>query len=195
MAYNKPSGITSDDVSISNFLNSIYGKSILLHRLDKDTSGVLLFAKTLSSAKEIEGLFKQRLIKKTYHALVEGNPKPSGKIENYLGKLKTYQGQTLFGEVSKDKGLLAITSWKVEKSYNGVSLLLCSPTTGRTHQIRVHLSEMGHPILGDYQYGRHFSCDYKAKRMMLHASRIQFKDFNINAPLPVEFKDWLDNGG
>lgn len=195
IAYNKPAGFSSEDTQLLAAIKKQFPKAILLHRLDRDTTGVLLFARDEKSAEAILALFKQRQMHKTYFALVDGVPKsPSGTIENYLGKLHTYQGQNLWGVVSREKGQLALTDWRVEKAGKEASLLVCNPKTGRTHQIRVHLNDLGHPILGDYQYGRSFHCRFRPERLMLHAAEIAFvhpitgKPIAIAAPLPDDFK-------
>lgn len=194
IAFNKPAGILSDSQQIVDGLQKLFGQVILLHRLDKETTGILLFARNESIAKAMEDLFKKRLIKKKYLAFVNGIPsKSSGIIENSLGKLHVYQGQTIWGAVPREKGLLAKTSWEIKKRGKGASLLICSPETGRTHQIRVHLSGLGHPILGDHHYGRSFTCSYRPSRLLLHASEISFvhpktkQIITIHSPLPEDF--------
>lgn len=198
IAFNKPPGMASDSKSLAAELLK-YGPVKLLHRLDKETSGILLFARNENTAKAIEGLFKQRKMAKTYYAIVDGIPKAStGVIENFLGKLKVYEGQTLWGEVSKDKGLISKTKWQLKTPGKTASLVICYPETGRTHQIRVHLSSIGHPILGDMQYGRRFKSPYKAPRVLLHAYEIEFihphtgKSITIKAPLPDDFAEALN---
>lgn len=187
---NKPAGISSEDAAAM----PLPGLE-LLHRLDKDTTGVLLWAKKPAAAKLMMEAFKKRLIKKTYFAIVDGAPKQrNGHIENRLGKLHGYQGQSLWGEV--DGGLLAITDWAVEKTFRSrASLMICYPLTGRTHQIRVHMSGLGHPILGDKQYGKRFSCAYRPSRCLLHASCVEFMhpitgaNVRVEAPLPKDFHE------
>lgn len=206
IAYNKPAGISSDNKDLLDYLQERFGNAILLHRLDKETTGVLLFARNEQTAKAIENLFKKRLVKKTYLAIVNGIPaRSSGVIENHLGKLQVYHGQAIWGEVSPEKGLPAKTLWEVKKKGNGAALLLCRPETGRTHQIRVHLSGLGHPILGDHQYGRSFTCPYRPQRVLLHAAEVAFEHpvtkqtVIIKAPLPNDFTEamqslWGTNG-
>lgn len=196
IAYNKPAGLSSDSPALLENLQKIYGHLILLHRLDKETTGVLLFAKNHQTAKAIETLFRQRQIKKTYLALVSGNPtKSSGMIENYLGKLHVYHGQSVWGVVPKDKGFFAKTSWEVKEKGKKAALIICRPETGRTHQIRVHLSSLGHPIIGDHHYGYVFSGEYTPGRVMLHAAEIAFEHpksgqpMIIKATLPNDFTD------
>ena len=182
--FNKPSGIVSSPEKGHH----------LVHRLDKGTSGVLLMARTLSMKKKLEALFKKREVKKVYIALVKGIPrKGQGTIENKLGKKGVFQGQTLYG--SSLTGQLAITHYKVLKKGKGFSLLELHPETGRTHQLRVHLSELGHPILGDLQYGRNTLFPKEIDRLSLHAYRLSFthpktgKKIQTTAPLPKLFKD------
>lgn len=196
IAYNKPAGVSSDSPDVMDALQKRFGACILLHRLDKDTTGILLFARNKSAAAAIEKLFKLRLVKKTYLAFVKGIPsKSSGMIENYLGKLHVFHGQTVWGVVPRDKGLPAKTGWEIKERGKGASLLICRPETGRTHQIRVHLSSFGFPILGDHQYGSSFAGDYRPQRTLLHAAEISFvhpktgQELTVKAPLPADFKE------
>jgi len=194
---NKPAGISSEDSSLKKSLEKSLGHLILMHRLDKGTSGALLFARNENTEKAFQLLFRQRKIEKHYLAIVDGIPtKSKGIIDNFLGKISGYQGQSIWGPVPKDKGLQAITEWKIEKRFSKSSLLNCKPLTGRTHQIRVHLSCIGHPILGDVQYGQYFVCDdYHPKRPLLHALSLSFchpitgKKLVITAPEPDDFKE------
>jgi len=196
LAYNKPAGISSEDPNLLSALKALVSNLALLHRLDRETSGVLLFARNPKAEKALLTSFKQRKIKKTYFAIVDAIPsKPTGVIEDFLGKLHVYQGQTLWGEVSLEKGgVFARTVWELKCSGKEVSLVVCYPETGRTHQIRVHLSGIGHPILGDHQYGRAFRSRYQAPRIMLHAADVEFdhprtnQKITISAPLPNDFK-------
>lgn len=194
IAYDKSSGVLSDSKDLLEALKKRFGAVILLHRLDKETTGVLLFARNERTAKAIEALFKQRLIKKTYLAVVDGSPsQASGIIENFLGKRHAYHGQAIWGSVSEEKGMPARTHWECIEKGKEASLVRCRPETGRTHQIRVHLSGLGCPILGDYQYGSSFKCRYRPNRMLLHALEVTFhhpKDkrlITIKASLPDDF--------
>ncbi|WP_194848281.1 RluA family pseudouridine synthase [Candidatus Neptunochlamydia vexilliferae] len=185
--FNKPSGIVTAAPPGHH----------LVHRLDKRTSGVLLMARTLPAKKALEAAFKKREVKKVYIALVKGIPrKTEGTIENTLVKKGAFQGQTLYG--SARNGKLAITHWKVLKKQKGCSLIELHPETGRTHQLRVHMAEMGHPILGDLQYGRQVSFSPEIDRLCLYAYRLTFphpqtgKKVQVTAPLPKGFKLLLD---
>ncbi len=195
LIYDKPSGVNSDKQGIIKIIEMSSPGIQLIHRLDKETSGVLMMAKNELIMKSMIEQFKTYAVKKKYLAIADGRLKhEKGCIENYLGKKKEFAGQTIWGEVSKDKGSYACTEWERLTQGKDVSLIACYPKTGRTHQIRVHLSEMGHPILGDYQYGKQFKCNYKAPRLLLHAESLQFThpvtqmELMIKAPLPDDFK-------
>lgn len=188
---NKPSGMVCDPKMIKG--------AAPVHRLDKETSGVLILAKTPEGKEGMLALFKERAIHKLYLALVDGVPtKSEGTIDNYLGKKHSYQGQTVYGSVDAKKGQRAITHWKCLKKGSSASVLCCEPYTGRTHQLRVHLSGMGHPILGDTQYGKKFTCPLKPQRNLLHAYSIAFKHpktgkaMKVIAPIPPDFKAALE---
>lgn len=197
--YNKPAGISSDDPRLLSFIKKqTNGASAqLVHRLDRNTTGVLIFATNQANAEAMFALFKQRQIKKTYLAIVDGViDRSEGVVDNFLGKINAYHGQTLYGEVSRDKGgLRARTQWKRKKAGKDVTLVACYPETGRTHQLRVHLSGAGHPILGDYQYGSSFGSHYRPTRMMLHAAEIAFihpvtkQPVHVIAKTPKDFSE------
>lgn len=187
--YDKQTGFVCDQKQLANNL-------FLTHRLDKETTGVLVIAKTKEASEMMQHLFHQRQVRKSYLALVDKVPRQTGGIiENTLGKLRSYQGNSIYGEVSKSKGHLAITKWQLKDRGKKSALLLAQPITGRTHQIRVHFSGMGHPILGDYVYGQEFACPYRPERILLHAYQIQFihpitqERLEFTAPLPSDFEE------
>lgn len=193
MIINKPAGIASDAPELKKQLAAYSPSLELVHRLDRDTSGILIFAANPHAKKELENRFKERKIKKSYLAIADGTfTKKKGRIHSFLAKKHAYEGQALWG--SQKSGLSAETEWEIEQEGKNAALVLCHPITGRTHQIRVHLSEMGHPILGDYQYGREFKCAYRPSRCLLHAWKIALdhpateKKIEIEAPLPQDFQ-------
>ncbi len=163
----------------------------LVHRLDKPTSGIMIFAKTEKDQAFLQNLFKSRKIKKTYLALVRGRLEPSeGIIDLPLGR-----GISERNKISpKEKGKSAKTTYKVIKQTNKYTYLKVNPETGRTHQIRVHLSSLGFPILGDRRYGGE---DSSAERMFLHAEEIELihpetkKRVKYLAALPEELQERL----
>jgi len=180
LIYNKPAGTTVD--ALEKKL-----KQRLVHRLDKDTTGALILAKRNSIFEAMVQQFKGKEVQKVYWAIVDGVPQiESGAVENYLGKLKEWQGQSLWGAVEPSEGVHALTYWKRLRKGPQCALMECIPVTGRTHQIRVHLAGMGHPILGDKQYGRGFRCHYPAARTLLHAAKLSFSHPVSHNPLVVE---------
>jgi 23S rRNA pseudouridine955/2504/2580 synthase/23S rRNA pseudouridine1911/1915/1917 synthase len=194
---NKPVGwVCTDEECIRSF----GAKRYLVHRLDKETTGALLIAKNIESREGIIHLFKERAVEKIYYALVDRVPAAErGRLKGFFGKVGMFQGQTRWG--TRPKGLYAETHWKRIVYGENASLLACQPVTGRTHQIRVHLSEMGHPILVDRQYSATYTCKYFAKRPLLHAARIRFihpmtgVQIDVTAPLAADFVEALETLG
>lgn len=198
LIYNKPSSVASDSTGLLKLLKNYNAHLFLTHRLDKETTGAIILAKTKEAEEKMIDAFRKREVQKEYLAIVEGIPSHAkGEIRNYLGKIQQWQGQTLYGEVSKERGSLAITSWECLKKGDSGALIVCHPKTGRTHQLRVHLSELGHPIQGDVQYGRKSKKAIHAGRILLHAQKIHFvhpitaEVLEINAPLPPDFEEAL----
>jgi RluA family pseudouridine synthase len=158
------------------------GKSLtfepaLAHRLDKGASGVIVAAKNARALRALADLFRKNLIAKKYVAIAHGAPSPAeGTIDKPLMN-------------KEDKLQEAVTHYRVVKSGNDLSLLEVTIETGRLHQIRRHLSGIGHPVLGDPRYG-----GKKSARLMLHAQSVRFSDWetgrtiSAEAPLPEEFK-------
>lgn len=193
LVYNKPAGINSDSNGIEALVRQHAKEARLVHRLDRETTGVLLFAKNQKTLSDLIEQFRALLVQKVYLTLVEGCPIQSkGLIHNWLGIHKRFSGQTLWGVVPKHKGLEAKTAWRLLSKGREASLLACYPQTGRTHQIRVHLSAMGHPIISDYQYGAgRVRCG--AARYILHAYQltckhpVTHKRLTFTAPVPEDF--------
>ncbi|MBJ7449370.1 MAG: RluA family pseudouridine synthase [Parachlamydiales bacterium] len=188
--YNKPAGIPCEKLQFEGVE--------LVHRLDRDTSGVFIIAKTLDAYKSLFLQFKNKTVEKEYQALVDQRVRQSqGVITSHLAHYKSYDGQKLYQ--SQKTGRFAETHWTLKERLNRASLIMCFPKTGRTHQIRVHLKEMGHPILGDYQYSRSFHCKHQPLRHMLHASKIQIHHpisqdlLQINAPMPEDFVNVIND--
>ncbi len=167
----------------------------IVHRLDKDTSGIMLIAKNDFSHNTLVTAFKNKEIEKEYIAICYGIFKmKKGKIETFLGRHPVNRKKIA---VLKE-GKLAITLYEVIEEYNKkTSLVLAKPVTGRTHQIRVHLSYLGHPIIGDPVYGGLKHGIPKPKRLMLHSYRISFvhprtkKEMRFEAPIPEDFQEYI----
>lgn len=169
----------------------------LHHRLDRDTSGVILFTKKKEANFGVGEIFKQHLAQKTYWAIAKTPAKGfpmSWKVENYLAKAKGTGKQSRMQSVHSG-GDRAVTEFRLLSLAKGVGLVEASPLTGRMHQIRVHLSENGAPILGDATYGDRSA----APRLMLHAVNLTFPHpltkvkMSIFAPIPQDFTECLKN--
>ncbi|HSX13379.1 MAG TPA: RluA family pseudouridine synthase [Chlamydiales bacterium] len=165
-------------------------KLFLVHRLDKDTTGAMILAKNIAVRDELMTLFSSRSIEKEYLAVVDGViSQDEGTIDNYLAKKGSFQGQTIWG--SSTRGDHAITHWKVQTRGTSETLVLCQPYTGRTHQIRVHMAEMGHPLIIDRQYASHFRSRIHANRPLLHAAKLSFmyrsQQIDVNCSPPKDF--------
>jgi len=172
----------------------------IAHRLDKDTSGVMIVARNQKAFEFFKKLFQEKQIKKTYLALARGLIKPeSGRIEKPIG----LKGGTVKRTVHLKNAKLvkeAITEYKVKKYFKDFTLVEAKPLTGRTHQIRVHLASIGHPVAGDNLYGK--SPDQKLKtlgltRQFLHAESIEFSTpqggrLKVAADIPEDLKALLE---
>ncbi|MGL4534206.1 MAG: RluA family pseudouridine synthase [Fusobacteriaceae bacterium] len=146
-------------------------KIFIVHRLDKDTSGVMIFAKSEKIQNALQENWNDTILERKYLALVDGIVRtPSGKIESYLKENKALVTYSVKSET--EGGKLAITNYKVLKSGRGISLVELELETGRKNQIRVHMKEMGHPILGDRKYD---SVNNPINRLALHAHTLKFK--------------------
>ena len=123
----------------------------IVHRIDKDTSGLLVVAKDLKTHEHLAKQFFHHTVKREYEAIVWGVPKqPSGRIEAALGRHPVDRKKFAV----RQQGKQAVTHWKVVKKFKYLSLIACRLETGRTHQIRIHMSSIGYPLLGDSTYGR-----------------------------------------
>ncbi len=162
----------------------------LVHRLDRQTSGLLILAKTPAVKEKFTQLFRERKIKKKYLALVDGYPSQEGIEKSRLVKKGAFHGQTIWGS-HPNRGWEAETQWKLLASGKNASLLQCEPITGRTHQIRVHMAEMGHPILIDAQYAKRYRSSLVSRRPLLHAFQLQFEyegnQIDVKTPLSEDF--------
>jgi len=170
----------------------------IVHRLDKETSGVLIIAKNKKSFLEFKMMFKEKMIAKKYLAITYGIPQEKkGTIDKPLARTSNYRKQTIAGKRTRTKIREALTNYEVIKNLGeNFSLIEVTPQTGRTHQIRVHLSSIGHPIVGDNLYRKkNYEKFEGASRHMLHASEIAFElngeKFNFIAPLPKDFEEIL----
>jgi 23S rRNA pseudouridine1911/1915/1917 synthase len=160
----------------------------IVHRLDKDTSGVMVVAKTEKAKAELQRQFKARETDKEYLALVWGRPPQSGRIENEIGRHRVHrQKMAVLGEGGRE----AVSNFKHLETFDETTLVQVKIETGRTHQIRVHMAHLGYPVVGDTVYGRarKHRLPIPAERQMLHAARLEFthpesgKRLSFEAPL------------
>jgi len=221
VAINKPQGLATQGGTgvkrhVDGMLEALTGSNgvrpRIVHRLDKDTSGVLLLARSAASARSLGNIFKGREIKKIYWALVSPAPRDNdGTINAPLAKLGGPERQNI--GVDEEEGKPAVTEFRVlERAHKQSAFLAFWPRTGRTHQIRVHAALMGTPIIGDRKYGeREIEHEHEkigleginlAAGLHLHARRIicphpvyKGKKLDITAPLPAELiKSWKAMG-
>ena len=166
----------------------------IVHRLDKGTTGVIIVAKDSKTQEMLSALFKKRDIQKTYRAIVEGVlNKKTGIIEGNIGRHPIDRKKMA---VLNDGGRDASTSFKLIQQLNEFSYIEAYPKTGRTHQIRVHLAHIGHPVVGDEMYGK--KAKHITDRPLLHAYRIRFAHpventpIFIEAPIPGDMIDFIE---
>ena len=179
----------------------------VVHRLDKDTSGVIIFAKTELAHRELSEQFQKRTVKRKYYALVFGKMRyESGFFNETIGRHPVERKKM---STRSKKGKSALTSWKVLEGFDQMTFIEASLATGRTHQIRVHFSHAGHPVVGDKLYGgaKRLSgiVDMNVRRtiqplsaLLLHAAQLQFQHpvtketLLFEVPLPNYFKEILN---
>ncbi len=202
MAIDKPAGVLTHDIDPENhieetvadfakkhgnFKNPDY-RSGIVHRLDRATSGIILIAKNNQATEYLKSQFKDRKIEKTYIAISKGNPKLyQAKIDLPLKRSLKQPGKFTVDA----NGKKAISNYQVLKSKDNYNMIEIKPKTGRTHQIRVHLSYINLPIVGDYLYSGE-----KSDRLYLHAQKIKFTNLDgeileLETKLPKEFNKWI----
>ena len=198
----KPAGISSipeRDLavpSVRTFLEKQLGTRLYtVHRLDKEVSGVMLFARTADAHRYLNAAFFDRNVKKTYIALVHGVIMPDG------GTIDAPIRQFGSGRMGVDakNGKPSVTRYKVLERRDPFTLVEAYPFSGRRHQIRVHFYHIGHPIAGDTRYGKNLEQE-RFKRIMLHALKIEWKkkdgmEMAVEAEVPEEFREKVHSSG
>ncbi len=175
----------------------------IVHRLDRDTSGIMVIALNMEAFNALKDNFKNRRVEKTYLALAKGIfTQKEGIIEKPIAKSSSYKKQVIARNNTKTTIKLAETHYRLLEEFENCSLVELKPKTGRTHQIRIHLASIGHPILGDRVYGQietNKAVAEISKRQLLHAQKLQFelfdKKYDFVADLPADFELFLSKIG
>jgi len=212
VAVNKPSGLVvhagagvESGTLVNRLVNHFQGLSQvggqlrpgIVHRLDKGTSGVLLVARTDAAHRALAAQFSGRTVDKVYLALVQGRVRDeTGRIDKPIARDPLHRTRMT---ARLDTGRSASTTYRVLERFDTLTYLEVRIGTGRTHQIRVHLASIGHPVAGDRLYGAR--ADENATRIFLHAARISFTSpasnppsgerVTVEAPLPADLEQWL----
>jgi len=173
-------------------------KTYLVHRIDRETSGLLCFAKSAGAQEKLEKLFRGHVPDRVYYALVQGVPqKKRGTLTHHLIADPKNPSREM---VSRNPrfGVEAVTDYEILESFGAqAALLKVRPRTGRTNQIRVQLAHEGHPLVGDRKYSKASKYDLSAPRTLLHAASLAFvhpftkKRLRADAPLPEDFEKML----
>lgn len=194
-------GLLFQSPEIKNVGDEPENRPGIVHRLDKDTSGAMIVVKNQKTFQELKDKFKNREIQKTYWALVYGKMEnKKGIIDAPIARARNYKKQTIANAKTKTKIRSAITEYKVLKEFDDYSLVEVKPRTGRMHQIRIHLSSIGHPILGDEKYQiKNIKSERNVRRHLLHAKKIKFnlnnKEFEFEAKLSDDFNNFIGLDG
>jgi len=176
--------IVRDYIKRQNPGNKLY----VVHRLDRDTSGLMMFAKTEEAQETLRHNWNNMVLDRTYVAVVEGAVRDDeGYVKSYLAENREF---VVYSTDNPEEGRLAVTNYKVLRRGHGYSLMEFSLDTGRKNQIRVHCKDLGHPIAGDKKYGAKTN---PIHRLALHARTLRFahpitrKDMSFETPIPVKF--------
>lgn len=201
----KPAGLTvhqptkaSTEVTLVDWLLTYYhelkevgdmSRPGIVHRLDKDTSGLMIIARTQEAHRLLSALFKERKIKKTYTAIVHGHPEKKGCIDFRIARHPTENRMTHIAPHGRD----ALTHYEIIEYFNNYCYLKAFPLTGRTHQIRVHFAGIDHPLVGDNLYGK--KSDFIV-RHCLHATALSFRykgiDYTFESTLPADMQKVIE---
>ncbi len=205
MVFNKPAGLlviptfrneTGTLQAIVNYQNrNNSGKSLYpCHRLDRETSGVILFAKGKKCQKQMMQTFRHRLVEKRYIAFVRGH------LNRKIGEFKSYISDSdPFRHEYRKPAKLAITRYKVLEERRLYSIVEVHPLTGRTNQIRIHFREAHHPLVGESKYAFRRDFPLRFKRAALHASELKWRHpvsqrrMNVTCPLPEDMINFMEN--
>lgn len=187
LAVNKPTGMLTVPGRGADKQDCLYHRvleqfpdALMVHRLDMDTSGLVLFARTPEAQRSLSLLFEKRGISKTYVAVVEGAIEQEEGMIDYPMRKDMEQRLPPKHLVDCVRGKKAITEWRVLERGDGTTRVALFPKTGRSHQLRVHMQSIGHPIVGDPIYGQ------PSRRLMLHAQTLEFRHPVTDEPIRLE---------
>ena len=205
LVVNKLAGVSvqvdarSTENTILDEVKKTYPEAMLAHRLDKNTSGLLMIAKNQAAQEYVNTLFKERRVKKIYITLVSGVvSKDEGVITLSIARSKKDFRKRVASPRLVEGARFAETHFKVLQRYHDYTLLEVSPKTGRTHQIRSHLASIGYPVACDQLYGgKKYMCPQGLERQFLHAAGLEFvtcdgKHINLEVELPSDLKQALE---
>jgi len=215
VAVNKPAGVLTipdreGNISLKNYLQQAYGNIYTVHRLDRDTSGIVLFAKNEQSHRQLSQLFEGRDIKKYYVGFVHGKPSPpSGTIDEPIAEHSGKKGVMVINK----RGKPSVTDYETLENFRTYSWMQFQIHTGRTHQIRIHMKHIGHPIVCDEIYGdgkpvylssikRNFKLSKSEEEerpvlshLALHSWKLEFvlhdQEYSMEAAIPKDLKALL----
>lgn len=195
LVLNKPSGIpvhkgsgklTALDAYFDQIRFGLPRKPELTHRLDKDTSGCLVLGRHAQALRRMGKLFEKNLVQKTYHAIVHGLVQNDEGLINLPIAPQSDKSYHWWGKVDHENGKEALTDYKVLKRFDNLTYVELRPKTGRTHQLRIHMQALGHPIVGDQIYGD----NDQFEKLCLHAEGLTIplypkkEPIIVHAPLP-----------
>ncbi len=188
----KPAGKSAEGHAVQQGGSSIPARAGIVHRLDKDTSGVIIAAKNAVAQEFLAAQFRERSTSKLYYAIVKGRPPaPSGRLDSWQARDPTNRKR--FASSEEGRGKRAVTDWKLLGASGDYAFLALKPRTGRTHQLRVHCRQMGCPILGDPVYAKK-DARFPDATLMLHAAELRImipgetETRCFSTPLPERFQ-------
>ncbi|MBN2120014.1 MAG: RNA pseudouridine synthase [Candidatus Omnitrophica bacterium] len=174
---------------LNEYLKNKKEKAYPCHRLDRDTSGLIVYAKDTNSQQAIMNQFKARTFRKKYLAIVQG------RLVDFYGVIKGYI------KVKQKPEKFAVTKYRVLRRFKGFSILEVEPKTGRTNQIRIHLSQIGHPVIGERKYAFAKDWPFKYKRLCLHSCFAEFRHpisndlVRLFRDIPADMREFLKERG
>ncbi len=195
-------GLLAKFPEIKNVIDGSQGSELrpgIVHRLDKDTSGIMVIARNRQSFDELKKIFQERKIAKKYLTFVYGHLKnKKNTIKKPIARAENRKKQIIAHKKTRTKIREAVTEYEVIKEFNDYSLVEAMPRTGRMHQIRIHFFSLGNPVVGDQKYkSKKIRAAKEVRRQLLHAQKLEFelfdKKYSFESELPGDFRAFLDS--